>query len=306
MAHGPQNFELSSSCCIYCRRNNVKLTDEHIVPLGLGGVHVLKKASCLDCNKITGRFEQQVLRGLWGDARISYAAPTRRKRERLRSKIENNHPILSSMDIDAGEFPAPMVFYKMGKAGFLRGINKALDQSPLWTMVAIHDNARFDAWMEKYGEAPVGKFRHVPTDFARMIVKIGYCQVLTSFGVDDFSPICLDYILGNDQNISYVVGENLHLDSPKLDIGYNLETMGVGTLSRLILLANVRLMANNHTPTYHVVVGEIYGELAIQRALSMIPYINVSSLGQQASPNLPDVWPLPVFENERYQDRLPK
>ena len=76
MTHGSTKIE-SKGACIYCGAADVKLTDEHIVPLSIGGQHVLLKASCNECNKITSKFELDVARGLWGDARNSYNAPSR-------------------------------------------------------------------------------------------------------------------------------------------------------------------------------------------------------------------------------------
>jgi HNH endonuclease len=81
MPRGPAHFK-SKGACIYCGMTDVKLTDEHIVPYSLGGSHVLRDASCVRCANITKKFEQRVARDLWGDARISFNAPTRRKRER--------------------------------------------------------------------------------------------------------------------------------------------------------------------------------------------------------------------------------
>src|SRR5271157_403593 len=79
MSHGPTRVK-SFGACIYCGATGVRLTDEHIVPLSLGGAHILEAASCDNCAKITTRFENDVARGLWGDARIAYNAPTRHKK----------------------------------------------------------------------------------------------------------------------------------------------------------------------------------------------------------------------------------
>jgi HNH endonuclease len=48
MPRGPVQFT-SKGACIYCGTTGVKLTDEHIVPYSLGGSHVLRDASCLQC-----------------------------------------------------------------------------------------------------------------------------------------------------------------------------------------------------------------------------------------------------------------
>lgn len=47
----------------------MRLTDEHVVPLSLGGQHILEDASCLDCADVTKRFEQDVAREMLGAAR---------------------------------------------------------------------------------------------------------------------------------------------------------------------------------------------------------------------------------------------
>ena len=68
MPHGPTKID-SKGICIYCRKAGIRLTDEHIVPLSIGGQHVIKEASCHNCAKVTSKFERDVIRGLWGDAR---------------------------------------------------------------------------------------------------------------------------------------------------------------------------------------------------------------------------------------------
>lgn len=55
--------------CIYCGSTN-NLTDEHIVPFGLGGNLELPKSSCKECARITSKFELAVLRGSMRPARI--------------------------------------------------------------------------------------------------------------------------------------------------------------------------------------------------------------------------------------------
>lgn len=81
MTHGPTIIG-SKGECIYCGCKNTKLTDEHIIPYFIGGFHVIDDASCTECAKVTTRFERDIAKGLWGDARNAYNAPTRRKKDR--------------------------------------------------------------------------------------------------------------------------------------------------------------------------------------------------------------------------------
>jgi hypothetical protein len=59
--------------CIYCLNpaGQVPFTDEHVLPQGLGGNSVLRNASCSDCQKITCRNENEVLRKMWQVGRRS-------------------------------------------------------------------------------------------------------------------------------------------------------------------------------------------------------------------------------------------
>jgi hypothetical protein len=65
--------------CIYCGTSEGKLSDEHIIPYGLNGDFVLRKASCAACATITSRFERDVLRNLFPAARAALGYKTRRK-----------------------------------------------------------------------------------------------------------------------------------------------------------------------------------------------------------------------------------
>ena len=109
------------------------MTDEHVIPLALGGFHILEDASCGNCADITTKFERDVAREMWGDARNSYNAPSRHKKER------KTHIILSDPDtpgrrakVPYSEYPAAMVFYKMGRAGLLEGLPDTVDVSTVW------------------------------------------------------------------------------------------------------------------------------------------------------------------------------
>lgn len=259
MSHGPTKIP-SKGVCIYCGRDGVKLTDEHIVPFSLGGQHVICKASCLECADITKKFEQDVARGLWGDAKSSYNAATRRKKARkshiVLPDLENKK---NKMTIAAFDYPAPMVFYKMRQAGILQGVPENKDSSADWVLVSIVDENRIKRFEEKHPGKLTAQFRHVPGSFARLIAKIGYGQMLCSLNPGDFNPICLPYILGKKENLSFVVGGRFSIEEPKPGIGYTLSCHRFGTSDRLVIVSEVRLFADSHTPTYHVVVGDVAG-----------------------------------------------
>src|SRR5207253_55846 len=104
-----------------------------------------------------------------------------------------------------------------------------------------------------HGIPLTAKFRHVPESFARLIAKIGYGHVMCSLDHGDFRPICVPYILGQKGNPSHIVGGNPVIPEPNAKLGYVLGTAAFGKSDRLMLMAEIRLFANNHSPVYHVV-----------------------------------------------------
>lgn len=267
MAHGPTSYA-SKGICIYCGNSDEMLTDEHIVPYGLGGQHVLKKASCQSCNKVTTKFEEEVLRRLWKDARTSYGAPTRRKQKRARSThISMIIPGTTKLlQVPATEYPAAIVFYEMGQAGALAGLYSSVDTSHFWGLVEITDQQKLAAFRLRYRTEPTMQLAHVPQSFARMVAKIAYGQVLTSLDPGDFRPYCLPFILGTRNNLSHIVGSNKGGEEPMIPgIGYRLRTYAFGKADHMFLVAEVRLLADNGTPVYHVLVGDVVGGANVAR-----------------------------------------
>jgi HNH endonuclease len=252
LAHGPTPFP-SKGCCIYCQVTDATLTREHIVPLSIGGQHTIERASCLKCADITKRFEQDVARELWGHARISANAPSRRRKARP-SHVTVGHPRL--VTVPYSEYPPTFVFYKMPVPGILQGVSPELDFAETWQLITVSDDKKLKEFEKTHNTAPTMSFRHVPLSFGRMIAKIGYGHVLTQLDLEDFEPLALKYILGTDPNVSYVVGCKEGMEDPLPGLGYQLRTLVGGSADHAFISAEVRLLANCHTPTYTVVVGQ--------------------------------------------------
>ena len=222
MSHGPSRIP-SKGRCIYCRATGIELTDEHFLPLSLGGQHVIEKASCRGCANITKKFEQDVARELWGDARISYDAPSRRKKQRpTHIKLRDPETPGRTVTIPYSEYPAALIFYKMHKAGMLLGAPVNLDISSAWQFSVVHDDEKANGFERKFGIKLTVKFRHVPVSFGRLLAKIGYGQVLWALGLEDFRPFCVPYIIGAKDNVSYIVGSSFDIPTPEPGVGYNL------------------------------------------------------------------------------------
>ena len=302
MPRGPFYVE-SKGACIYCGTTNTALTDEHVVPYSLGGSHVLRKASCGRCANITKKFEQKVARDLWGDARIAFDAPSRRKRQRKKRLVM---PSPSGggkrLVIPAAKYPAGFVFYKMCQAGLLQGLPADADMSSIWQLVVIDNDKRRENFLAKYPTRKLSLgFRNVPQEFGRLLAKVGYGHVLTQLDPGDFRPICVPYILGREANVSYVVGGTFEEQVPERDNGYSLKTVGFGTAHKLMLVALVRLLANSHAPAYHVVVGDVAGADHVEHVMGKLGggIVQADSMQNSARDSLqhwdPQVWPLPFW-----------
>jgi hypothetical protein len=195
-----------------------------------------------------------------------------------------------------------MVFYKMGPAGLLEGLPYTVDVSSRWQLVAVTDEAKARAFQQKFGVPLTAKFRHMPESFARLLAKIGYCNLLTMLDPGDFRPICLPYILGTQKNPSYVVGGTFKMAEPET-VGYRLSTVGFGSSDRVMLLAEIRIFANASTPTYHVVVGDVFGKEQVAAVLRKIGEIMIAPVDSpMASDGMQEhwmarVWPLPFWES---------
>lgn len=304
MSHGHTRIA-SKGKCIYCGDTTTPLTDEHIVPFALGGHHVIVDASCQKCAEITGRFEQDVARGMWGDARVAYAGPSRRKKLRPKDIVltdpdDPRHRI----KVPFSEYPAPIIFYTMATAGLLSGLACDTDTSAMWGFSAVSDHDKNVEFEKKFGMKLTAKFRNMPESFARMIAKIGYGQVLTALDLDDFNAICVPYILGQKKNLSYIVGSLMSSRPPDVSMGYVLRTFGCGDHDRLLLVAEVRLYANNQTPVYHVVVGDVVGAGQVDKVWQKLSAADAIEINSSMIPGytalgenhwVPRVWPLPYW-----------
>jgi hypothetical protein len=242
---------------------------------------------------------------MWGDARKSYGVPSRRKKTWPKNIVLDDikNPG-ESIKIAYADYPAAMMFYLMKSAGALIGLSEDVDQSATWQFRAIVDDVRIKAFEEKYPGKLTSKFKHVPESFARLIAKIGYGQILCSLDVDDFDPVCLPYIMGKKANPSYIVGGRWSIPEPNPGIGYELSSHCIGTTENLLLVAEIRLFANCHTPVYHVIIGTVTGRERVTRVTRKIEAtysvtienpITYKPIQDDKFHWMPRLWPLPIF-----------
>ncbi len=250
--------------CIYCGTTTLpagvsRFGDEHVVPLALGGNLILREASCRRCERIINEeIESPVLLKEWVYLRIKRNFPTRKKTRKRPTHVTLQCHDGSPIQIPINDYSTPVPLYKFTEARILTGAPRTNDNAH-WTMDILSDTPAEADMRRKY---PVWNGIHSitpqPFRFARLLAKIGYCHAVSEYGLEGFTPLVLDIILGHSDDYFYTVGGSLDL-SPAIPGGdhvLNLEIL-FRSPTMAVLIIEVRLFSQITTPVYKVVVGEI-------------------------------------------------
>lgn len=214
--------------CIYCHTKEGKLTQEHIVPFGLNGEHILLHASCSKCAAITSKIELSVLKETFIAARKHLNLKSRRNKA-----WEKAEDVFSTLIFPITEPPA----YLTNKA-YASGVNvKGLQIIPLSDVKT---------------KGSVTNVRG--NDFERMLAKIGLGFAIGKFGIDAFESFyVLPAILGLRDDIGRWVG-TVEAEKPN-----DIETIYVVDIqnSNDEIICRIRLFSMFIVPEYMVVVGKL-------------------------------------------------
>ena len=242
--------------CIYCPGTE-RLSDEHILPDGMGGRVVLPDASCEECRKMTCKFEQHVLRGMLWPLRV--AMGVRGTKRRIPNKIQSYVPnveddgaTLQTRSPDDVAAKAVFPVFSHGP-GMLEG--RPRDAPCDADFVLIMDPKAIER-AEERGEHGVTIFAHEKS-FMRMLAKIAYAHAVSSYGVDGFEPFLLDIIAGRANDYPFFIGGDIELGSDNergedereiwLALSFNPFTG--------LILVKMRFFASQGAPIYTVVTG---------------------------------------------------
>jgi len=251
--------------CIYCGSTK-NLSDEHVLPYGLGGKLVLKKASCRDCAKVTASLEQRLLRGHWWPYRQILGIKTRSGgypkyrpvnlvplagEKRPVQVLSEDYPIVVFLDFDppavlSGKIrPEPPFAKAMALKQIGNGPSRALDNGslrPLFPWEKIEYPTNFES-----------------SDLLRFIAKVAHAYAIHQHG----PAICKDYflpqlVLGNGNGALTHVGgcssERLKPRLPSTELHTLLDRQQNG-----LLLVNLQLFQDtgDPPPIYEAVVGTL-------------------------------------------------
>jgi hypothetical protein len=250
----------------------VSLTDEHLLPDGLGGTHVLLEASCRPCADLINReFESYVLRVQFGAYRekfnIRSKKSAKKKRPRPPQKLVLNKRDGSTVTVyPEKEHLPPLLFMPILELpGVLTG---KLGNQLTWGVFC------FPWEMQKYLKHwDAVSVQTPPMDvkkFARWLAKIAHAYGVAKLG-DIFEPELPRIILGDTSRVLDFVGgvpEERERKQPSYLLGIaQVETAKGEKLAAVI----IRVFAEFGAPLYFVVLGALTGEWPISESESDDP-----------------------------------
>lgn len=246
--------------CIYCGKTSCKLSNEHIIPFGLGGRLVLPRSSCQPCSDITSRIELECLRKMLMHTRTKHDMPTRRPKERpthlpvgLFDPVEGIFPPdmrtanFRWEDRPASEHPSAALLPKFERPTILTG------QGPSENFILTGFNCHLDGPTPPGSEGQkAGIFMPFePAIFCRMLAKIGHAAAVAELGFKSFEPMLSGVILGTSRSISHLVGSSQLKKKPSDSTHKVCLALRSG-----YIVAYVTLFAHYGFRPYEVVVGK--------------------------------------------------
>ncbi|WP_298258762.1 hypothetical protein [Bradyrhizobium sp.] len=251
--------------CIYCLKKfqPIELKKEHIVPLGLNGIWVIKEATCEPCRRLTSE-------GYENDAmQTSFLLPRLMLELKRRKKTAKKLPIayseytahlasvghLDPLELELSQYP-PIVQFPDFKnaAGKLIGI----DHTNMF-------NGEIRFWFRNVSDLinyrsnpPPGKtsIREVtkPGAMATTVAKIAYCFAVAERGLEAFHGDEIRQLLRCERDdVFNFFGATLTGESLPSGRLHWIATRERGSFMTVI----VHLFSSLGAPTYEVVVGSI-------------------------------------------------
>lgn len=248
--------------CIYCGSTEQWLSREHIVPLSLGGNHVLGKASCSDCAKITGQFEQFCARTILGPFRVRAGLPTRHPEQRpleLPLGLIDSDGSKREVEVFSDSHPAALMLPVFAKPRLLLASNESRRESfIMW--LALPDTKVFNLPREHDSSAvKLGSFEIL--NYCRLLAKIAHVAAFLDPNWQKvWEPMLLDLILGKTKEYDLLVGGIDQVNNEPEDANFPFFFESVDADNQRYLVAQLRLFANQGSPIYRVVVAKVKKE----------------------------------------------
>jgi hypothetical protein len=253
--------------CIYCDSDTERLGDEHIIPYSLNGTHILPRASCHACEKVTSYLDGFVSRSVFYQLRTA-------ARMRTRTELPDEFPVILHFEdghkeevvVPAEIHPATLTLPKFQMPDLLSG--RPPDGNFRFTYTTwMRESAAFDEFVKERG-AKVGEVKTTIKcqQFSRVLAKIAHAYAVARLGADGFNPLLLDLIHRRDvEKGPELVGGEPDVPQPATGKLHELDLMPHAKF----VVVRIRLFASSIAdgramPVYIVVAGE---KLSFARAV---------------------------------------
>ena len=241
--------------CIYCGSTE-DLSDEHILPYSMWGTDVLPKASCPECAKITGRFEQHVARDLYLAVRMVSGAPTRRKKTMPTSfplEVIDADGKPQTLQLPANEHPALVIFPEyQPPTMFVDGTTRVGIAITGNRLIGFGKDLLTVQKEHQFKELQITSTFKVPR-FEQFLAKWAYCTAIKHYGLDNLETVyVIDDIIRNANTIGSYVGTDGQVVIGKQAAIASYQ-MFEDDQRRVVV--RLKLFANSDAPEYIVLVG---------------------------------------------------
>jgi hypothetical protein len=254
----PQQIVGNVGQCIYCGKKDTKLSNEHIIPLGLNGFLLLKRASCAACASITSDFEREVLRKSLLESRIGLDLPTRNKTKRpknIKLTVQKNGAE-RIIQLDPKENFSAMSFIEYLPPAYLEGRKVEKGISVYASRIVQVSGPSIEDLKKKYDFDSLSISTVWGANyFPRLLAKIAYGCAVAEFGLENIEKnYVLPYIMGEKfDGISEWVGTA----KDKIITEKGFHTVRGGVNEKMDIIIRIKLFDLWDVPEYLVVVGKI-------------------------------------------------
>lgn len=247
--------------CIYCPNpDNLELSDEHIIPLGIRGHWILRDASCPRCADATSAVETHVLDNMLGPARAHLGLFRRKPKRPIKNiatfvgdDLRNAQP----KKIPLRDHPGALLMFAFGVPGIMLGLSHK-PGFPGGRIVVTHILPDFAERTKRSGEAFINTKGFAAEPFARMLAKIAHAFTVAKVGLGNFHPLLTNAVLGVEpMNLSSFIGTELFNESPIKDLHHLSLIREKRSDGKEFHIVRIRLFSCYHTPTHRVVSGEV-------------------------------------------------
>ena len=270
-----KNFSVNK--CIYC--GGVGETDEHIIPLALGGITKLLKASCEFCRDITSRCERNPLKENWAEARAVLGYPSRRRNfvyEKFPLEVIYKDGSKGILKLSKSEAPGLTIFIEYQLPAFFNPNNYKSGVMINGSRLISFGNITLEALLKKYNLKKIKpKATYKGTNFGKMLAKIAYCASIAQFGLDSFEQcFVLPALLNKKDDIGFWVGCD--------NKGSIVPLIGKQSYNNVIkiyelkdnnniryIIARLKFFALSDAPEYIVLVGSLKPDFVIPNYKSL-------------------------------------